>query len=679
MTAAVQSALRRTRNSVRWSVVAIVAVTLGLVFFLAGSLATWLAQSERAELEQGARSKAREIVAAIDRDIISIQNVLTVLAESPFLKSGSLEEFHHQAQEISRKLGFNLVLRDHQIQQHVVNAAFPWGTPVSEATLAPLTRTESELLRAGTPLVSNVFFGQLIKQHVVAVTVPVLHGDNLRYSVAAGVPLTRFADILNTISFKAGHLVTVIDGNGRIAARSERHSEFAGTQVRVPLPLASQDEGVNREGIPFYWFNRQSELTGWYFSVGIPDSVFEAPAARARRTFAVAGGLLLALAIVLSYRWGGRLAQSMGALGIDRKPTREEFEALFEAAPYGVMVVGSDGTIMLVNRQIEMQFGYSQGELTGQPVEALVPERSRAVQLSDRGFFARNPAARPMGAGQELCGRRKDGSEFPIEIALNPISTGAEKLAMATVVDISSRKLSQSKLSAALKERDELRRRHIQAHEQERLRLAHDLHDQTGQTLTAAMLELKGIEAIAEDSQRDRMRSLRKQMEEIGKTLHRVAWELRPLSIDEVGLAGALSNYLSEWSATFGIEADFYCRAALLDDLPDETRTTIYRVVQEALTNVAKHAQRATKISVVIENTEGALRVTIDDNGCGFDPVALNREGGIRGLGLAGMRERLSLIGGEMEIESVVGGGTTVYARVPLEPEMPLEHLRALA
>jgi signal transduction histidine kinase len=92
--------------------------------------------------------------------------------------------------------------------------------------------------------------------------------------------------------------------------------------------------------------------------------------------------------------------------------------------------------------------------------------------------------------------------------------------------------------------------------------------------------------------------------------------------------------------------------------------------VQEALTNVAKHARNAARVSVVIERIGEELRLTIDDNGCGFDPASLSRKNGVKGLGLAGMRERLSLIGGQMEIESAVGGGTTIYVRVPLEAGM---------
>src|SRR5262249_17878163 len=116
----------------------------------------------------------------------------------------------------------------------------------------------------------------------------------------------------------------------------------------------------------------------------------------------------------------------------------------------------------------------------------------------------------------------------------------------------------------------------------------------------------------------------------------------------------------------FGVEVDFRNEDAGLDELTDEARTTIYRVVQEALTNIAKHARGATAVGVVIDRQDGSLRVTIDDNGCGFDSATTHSNeppGG--GRGLAGMRERLSLIGGTLEIESSIGSGTTVFIRIP--------------
>ena len=231
------------------------------------------------------------------------------------------------------------------------------------------------------------------------------------------------------------------------------------------------------------------------------------------------------------------------------------------------------------------------------------------------------------------------------------------------IQDITARKDAE-------RERDDLRRRLMQAQEDERLRLAHELHDQTGQDIAAAMLELNRIETLVGQSGRHHLRLLRNQMEQIGKTLHHVAWELRPASIDEVGLENALATYISEWGTQFGIEVDFHCRDSKLDELPDEVRTTIYRVVQEGLTNIAKHALETTSVvSVIVDRLNAILRLTIEDDGCGFD-LALPTESEsqrVGGLGLTGMRERLLLIGGELEIESSVGKGTTIFVRIPLE------------
>jgi signal transduction histidine kinase len=210
-------------------------------------------------------------------------------------------------------------------------------------------------------------------------------------------------------------------------------------------------------------------------------------------------------------------------------------------------------------------------------------------------------------------------------------------------------------------ERDDLRRRLMSAQEEERLRLAHDLHDQTGQGMTAAILELKAIEPFVGKKGLDRVRFLRKHLDELSKLLHRTAWELRPLSIDELGLTNALENYLSNWAKKLGINADFHCSDSELDGRSNEIRTTVYRVVQEGLTNIARHAVDATRVSVVIGMSQQTLYLVIEDNGRGFDPAATPL-----GLGLAGMRERLLLVGGRLTVESSDSTGTTVFARIPI-------------
>jgi signal transduction histidine kinase len=211
-----------------------------------------------------------------------------------------------------------------------------------------------------------------------------------------------------------------------------------------------------------------------------------------------------------------------------------------------------------------------------------------------------------------------------------------------------------------------LRRRLLNAQEEERLRLARELHDQTGQDLVAAMLELGEIECSVAHGDCQRLRNLRAHLDKIGVTLRRVAWELRPTSIDDLGLVKAIENHLADWSVRFGIKGDFHCTDTGIDSLPDDVRTMIFRVVQEALTNVAKHVAGATMVSVVIHRAAEHVSVIIEDDGCGLHPDLAKDMTDEGGLGLAGMRERLSLIDGELKVESSAGAGTTVIARIRL-------------
>ena len=243
---------------------------------------------------------------------------------------------------------------------------------------------------------------------------------------------------------------------------------------------------------------------------------------------------------------------------------------------------------------------------------------------------------------------------------------------MATVIDITERNLAARALSSALAERDRLRRDLMRASDNERLRLSHELHDQTGQTLAAATLAAKDVERFLDADGRQRLMELSALLDQMGKTLHRVAWELRPTSIDELGLRAMLDNYISEWSDQTGMGTDFYCEAEDVDGLPDDVRTTIYRVIQESLTNVVKHAPETNWVSVVISQAGAVLQLTIENSGYGFDPAdAFGKPNQHGSLGIAGMRERLSLIGGTLEIESSEGNGTTVFARIPIEPSEP--------
>ncbi|MBA4065593.1 MAG: hypothetical protein C0501_18140 [Isosphaera sp.] len=220
---------------------------------------------------------------------------------------------------------------------------------------------------------------------------------------------------------------------------------------------------------------------------------------------------------------------------------------------------------------------------------------------------------------------------------------------------------------AALEEqfaqRREMARRMSTASEQQRERISRELHDEMGQLLAGLGLGLKALEGKSTDP--DAVRRLQALADRIGREAHRIALELRPTALDDLGLAAALRNYAEEWAGRTGVAVDLRLPDAA-DRFPPEVETAAYRIVQEALTNVVKHAA-ATRVSVVVERRPGQLTAIVEDDGRGFEPDALGepRRPGDP-LGLAGMRERAALVGGSVEVESSPGKGTTVYARLPL-------------
>jgi signal transduction histidine kinase len=204
-------------------------------------------------------------------------------------------------------------------------------------------------------------------------------------------------------------------------------------------------------------------------------------------------------------------------------------------------------------------------------------------------------------------------------------------------------------------------RRVVQAQELERQRLARELHDETGQALTSILLGLKPLEeALADHPARAALAELREHVVSALQDVRRLAVELRPAVLDDFGLVPALERLTDGFAEQSEVRIDFHSALGELR-LPSEVETTLYRVVQEALTNIVKHAD-AHNISVSIARRASTVAAVIEDDGAGFDPRAVREEA----VGLLGMRERLSFVDGRLEIESRSGAGTTIVAEVPL-------------
>jgi PAS domain S-box-containing protein len=227
------------------------------------------------------------------------------------------------------------------------------------------------------------------------------------------------------------------------------------------------------------------------------------------------------------------------------------------------------------------------------------------------------------------------------------------------VVDVTER-------TRAEQARQQLLQQLVNAQEEERRRISRELHDSLGQHLTALHLGLKSIQTQdgCPISVADEIQQMRELALQIDAEVERLSFELRPPALDDLGLADALRRHIQQWSATSGIVVDLHLRGLDHERLPSFVETTLYRIVQEALTNVVKHAGVA-RVSLIIERRRAEVIAIIEDNGRGFDLEAA--EAAPRRLGLKSMAERAALAGGRLDIETEPGSGTTIYVHIPLQ------------
>jgi PAS domain S-box-containing protein len=335
----------------------------------------------------------------------------------------------------------------------------------------------------------------------------------------------------------------------------------------------------------------------------------------------------------------------------------ERIHAIIEAAHDAFAGIDADGVIRHWNRQAEATLGWPRGEAIGRPFLELIipaPHRQRLRRLLDPDA---SPATnRPV----EIEVLRRDGRELPVEMMISPVRWGETTLFSAFLRDITERK-------RAAEARARLLEQVLAAQEEERCRIARDLHDGTGQSLTSLLFGLRALEKAPDlAAARTYAAELRRLTTEAIEEVRRMARGLRPSVLDDLGLVAALDRYVSDFAQAYGMAIEV--RAPDLDcrRLPATAETALYRIVQEALTNVARHS-RAKSVRIVIECDPSTIRATVEDDGVGFDRDALLRSPDARKhLGLTGMEERAALLNGAVTIESRPGAGTVVRVHVPL-------------
>jgi len=368
----------------------------------------------------------------------------------------------------------------------------------------------------------------------------------------------------------------------------------------------------------------------------------------------------LAIALIEAYHRNKqrqvRLEEAMKNLEL----SQQNYEELFANASDAIWIHDIEGNIILANKACEKLTGYSVSEFTGKNVREFLTPQALPLARQVRDRLLRGEA---MEHRYEQRAIKKDGSEAIMQLATRLIvSDGKPKAFQNMARDITEERRLQDNVQFYV-------RQVLQAQEEERKRLARELHDDTSQQI---LLLTHGVDNLASKSERYLPQELRNELEKLYELsqqtyqgIKHYAQALRPGILDDLGLVAAIKWLAEEIHNFSGIEIQVKTDA--IPPLPSETQLVLFRIVQEALNNVHHHSG-ASQASITVEYQEAEVRVTISDNGKGFElPQQLSDFAGRGKLGLTGMAERARLISGELEVSSQIGKGTKIIVKAPTE------------
>jgi PAS domain S-box-containing protein len=336
--------------------------------------------------------------------------------------------------------------------------------------------------------------------------------------------------------------------------------------------------------------------------------------------------------------------------------------ALVDSASQAIFAIDTEGRIRLANQMAEHIFGYNRNELLGQNHELLIPEPFRKRHVELQAEYMRNPQTGPMATGM-LEGRRKDGTLFPVEVTLSQILTQQGPLTVIMLSDITLRRSHERQLERDREELERLSRALMTAEEDTARAIARELHDDITQRLALLSIDIGKTASGLNSGARllKKLRSHQSRATEIARAARNLAYTAHPAIVEELGLNTALEALCNDLTRAGSLAVRFQSHS-VPEFLDRKVALSIYRVAQEALSNVAKHAN--TENCEVTLNGDGAgVQLEVVDSGKGFVP---DKSRG--GLGLRSMKERMQLVSGSLTIESEPGGKTRVVARAPIIP-----------
>ena len=348
------------------------------------------------------------------------------------------------------------------------------------------------------------------------------------------------------------------------------------------------------------------------------------------------------------------------------KQAEEIRRLIMNASMDAIICIEPDSSIKMWNLRAEAIFGWTEHEVIGKPlIEIIIPSRFREDYNKNFNLYLQTGQGPVLNSLVEIAAVHRSGKEFPIEFAIVPVKKTSEDFFCAFIRDITLRKKGEEKLKRSY---EEIRRlaSHLQnVREEERLIISREIHDELGQQLTVMKMDIsmlkKKLAATPNEAAQEKLRELDQMMDETIKTVRKIAADLRPGLLDDLGLNAAIEWHLNEIEKRTGIAVQYKGLSEEFS-LPVASKTALFRIVQESLTNVVRYAKAKT-VHISLDRKDGQLFLKIKDDGIGFDPEKISAK---KTFGFVGMRERTAMMGGSFEVDSMPGKGTAITVQVPL-------------
>ncbi len=683
-------------KGLRFYLLALIVAALSPLVIFSGVMIVALGREQQAKLESSLVDTARALSLALDREFEASIRSLQVLATSEHLQAENLQKFYEQAEKVKKtQKSWDTISLSDESGRQVLTLRLPFGDPPRPG--APNNPGRLRVFESGRAWVSDLFIGRVTKTPLISITVPVFRDGKLKYALTAPIAPEYFLRFVSEQKLPSDWSATIIDRTATVIAQTKN---FAATLGKPASPgfaakSAAASEGAwrefSREGGGEYRGFHRSELSGWSVALAVPASIAEAGYWRSLLSLTIGSVILMLLGLGLASVIGRRISNSIRALSdsaaaLGRGVALHDYPTSIEEID---MVAQAIATAAAERKRAE---------------ETLRQVQTRTASLLDsmgdlyilfgpdwRYLYVNEAAARAIGRPREQILRSTLWDLYPdivgtqldreyrramnerVSVAFdfyyprtatwweNRFYPAPEGLTVFAT-DITERKRAEEELQTSREQLRALAAYLQSVREEERTRIARELHDEVGQALTGIKFSLvMALRSARNGAAPSLAAALALANELIGK-VRDLSLELRPAMLDDLGLLAALRWHFERYTAQFNIQVNFQHTGLEQRRFEAETETAAYRITQEALTNVARHAG-VDKIDVDISADESALRIIIEDSGVGFDPRTLSfKSTG----GLSGMRERAIMLGGRLNIQSTRGAGTVLKADLPL-------------